>query len=984
MITRQPQIQLLTNSLKNSFYNYLKESLDQCQSFSFSVAFISDSGLQLIIDELKRLEKKGIKGRLLTTNYEYGTTPKALEMLAELSNVEVKVFDALNSSRKFHTKGYIFEMNDHFEIVVGSSNLTQYALKSNHEWNLKYASKTDSDLNSNLLLEFDNLFNDEKSLPLTKDFILKYKKDYYNRKLTDRGEKTLLKFFAEYLKKYPDNEFINEMIDNNVIDKTTLLDDISTLSKEEIKPNEMQEIALEGLNSIRQSGGDKALVIAATGTGKTYLSAFDALQIMPKRLLFVVHRSKILMDALRTFKTILPDISMGQYTGQTKELNNDFIFASIQTISKKDNLMKFNRDHFDYIIIDEAHRTAADSYQRVINHFKPKFLLGMTATPDRTDSKSIYELYDNQIGVEIRLREALAKELVVPFHYFGIRDATTDLSKININTEIDKLAEKLNIKARVDLVIENIEKYKHSGEKTKALGYCVNVKHAQYMADQFNKRGYPSVALTGESSEQLREMYIQRLEDDYDDLSYIFTVEIFNEGIDIPSVNLVLMLRPTSSAIIFTQQLGRGLRKYKDKEYLTVLDFIGNHNKNFLLPIALAGDKAYDKDDLIVSTANDFFDIPGDTFIRIDPISKEEILEQLESVNFNEMRYLKESYIDKKKDVGRIPRLTDFGFDEFDPVRFIKKKQSYVHFVADLEKEHDTLNHLIGNDHFSKAIKYLNKMLPIKRVYEFAIIIELIKHHSINLKTLYDGMKKYIDNPNIESFNHAIDNLNFKFSDKRDIKQYIKLIELSKNEIKLSKKFGELLKDTYATDIIKDTLSYGLARYHHEFDRTVAPYPYVKLYHEYSKTDMYTLGLFDKNVQGLLMQGVVRIGMDYFLTVNLIKENVHESIDFDDYFIDQNRFHWQSQNNTTPRNETGKNLINHQELGFNLHLFVRKTATDAKGGKGYSNDFIYLGKVFVEKYEGEAPISFELRFEHTVPADVYEKLTYNYSKGKAE
>src|SRR5690554_6618753 len=792
MITRQPQIQLLTNSLRNSFYNYLKESLDQCQSFSLSVAFISDSGLQLIIDELKRLEKKGIKGRLLTTNYEYKTTPKALEMLAELSNIEVKVFDALNSSRKFHTKGYIFEMNDHFEIVVGSSNLTQYALKSNHEWNLKYASKTDSDLNNNLLLEFDNLFNDEKSLPLTKDFILKYKKDYYNRKLTDRGEKTLLKFFAEYLKKYPDNEFINEMIDNNVIDKTTLLDDISTLSKEEIKPNEMQEMALEGLNSIRQSGGDKALVIAATGTGKTYLSAFDALQIMPKRLLFVVHRSKILMDALRTFKTILPDISMGQYTGQTKELDNDFIFASMQTVSKKDNLMKFNRDHFDYIIIDEAHRTAADSYQRVINHFKPKFLLGMTAIPERTDSKSIYELYDNQIGVEIRLREALAKELVVPFHYFGIRDATTDLSKINIHTEIDKLAEKLNIKARVDLVIENIEKYKHSGEKTKALGYCVNVKHAQYMADQFNKRGYPSVALTGESSEQLREMYIHRLEDDNDVLSYIFTVEIFNEGIDIPSVNLVLMLRPTSSAIIFTQQLGRGLRKYKDKEYLTVLDFIGNHNKNFLLPIALAGDKAYDKDDLIVSTANDFFDIPGDTFIRIDPISKERILKQLEVINFNEMGYLKESYQDKKKNLGRIPRLTDFAFDEFDPVRFIKKKRSYIGFVASLEKDNNTINQMLHNSNFSKIIAYLDNQLPIKRVYEYAILKELMINKSLTLDELFSHMKKYVNRPNNDSYRHAVQNLYFKFSSKTDKNKYLKLISLDDSTIGLSESFANV------------------------------------------------------------------------------------------------------------------------------------------------------------------------------------------------
>ena len=630
-------VELLTNNSRSSFYNYLKNALIKCQGFSFSVAFISDSGLQLIIDELKQLEKKGVRGRILTTNYEFGTAPRALEMIQELSNVEGKMYDALTSFRKFHTKAYIFDMKDHYEIVVGSSNMTQYALKNNHEWNLKYVAKSSDDTNIDILSNYEILFNDDKSLPLTKKLISEYKATYYNNKLVNRSQKVLLNFFKELLTNYPDHDFIQEMKDNVIFEGSDFFSAVSQVDKDDIKPNEMQEMALEGLNSIRSSGGNRALIIAATGTGKTYLSAFDALQVKPSRLLFVVHRSSILRDALRTFKTIMPDVSMGEYTGYAKENDSDYVFASIQTISRKDNLKSFKPEHFDYIIIDEAHRTAADSYQAVLNYFKPKFLLGMTATPERTDARSIYEIYDNQIAIEIRLREALARELVVPFHYFGINDVTTDLKDINLNSEIDKLAERLNIKARVDLIIENIEKYKHTGEKTKALGYCVNVKHAEYMAKSFNESGYSAIALTGESSEKMREDAIRRLENEYDPLSYIFTVEIFNEGIDIPSVNLILMLRPTDSAIIFTQQLGRGLRIFKEKEYLTVLDFIGNHNKNFLLPIALVGDKAYDKDDLIVSTANDFFDIPGDTFIRIDPISKDRILKQLEAINFNEM-----------------------------------------------------------------------------------------------------------------------------------------------------------------------------------------------------------------------------------------------------------------------------------------------------------------------------------------------------------
>lgn len=978
-INQQP-VELLTNNLKSSFYHYLKDALNRCQSFSFSVAFISDSGLQLIIDDLIDAGNRGVRGKLLTTNYEFGTTPRALEMIGDQKYIDAKLYDALTSIRKFHTKAYIFDMGNHFEIVVGSSNMTQYALKNNHEWNLKYVAKNDDKTKDNIIDNFNELFNDPKSLQLTPKIIKEYKTLYESKRMVDEGKKAMLDFFFEFIKRNPDHEIVDAVQGFNIDENNELKDFIEQIEVNEIKPNEMQEMALEGLNNIRNSGGNKALIIAATGTGKTYLSAFDVLQLRPKKVLFVVHRGKILRDALRTFKTIMPEVSMGEFVGSKKDLESDYLFASVQTISKIDNLNLFDPSYFDYIIIDEAHRSAADSYQRITSYFTPKFLLGMTATPERTDSRNIYELYDNQIAVEIRLRQALEKELVVPFHYFGIEDATTDIQNINLNTEIDKLAEKLNIKARVELIIENIKKYKHSGNKTKALGYCVNIDHAEYMANAFNERGLVSIALTGESDEQYREKVVRQLEDPNDPLSYIFTVEIFNEGIDIPSVNLILMLRPTNSSIIFTQQLGRGLRKYKDKEYLTVLDFIANHKKNFLLPIALVGDKAYDKDDLIVSTANDFFDIPGDTFISLNKVSKERILAQLEATDFNEITYLKEAYQDKKKNLGRVPRLTDFAFDEFDPIRFIKKKKSYISFVASQEK--GILKESSEHNAFFKLIGYLDSMLPIKRPYEYAILRELTHYKALEMNELFSKMKKYIDNPNLDSFNHSVKNLLLEFGSVTDKKNNIKVIEKSNSQIRLSDDFSNVFDNNTYTDIINNTISYGLARYHHEFDRKVAPYPFVDLYHEYSKTEIYTLSLFDKNVSGLLMSGLIRIEKEYFLTVNLVKGDVHDSINYDDYFIDQSTFHWQSPGSTRTTNETGKNLVNHKELGFNLHLFVRKSATEATKGKGYSRDFTYLGKVFVEEYVGEAPISFKLKFEHRVPNDIYQRLTYDYTKEK--
>ena len=581
---------LIINSEKGNLLNELKACLNECESFYFSVAFINFSGLQLLLDSFKGLEEKGVKGKIVTSTYLNFTEPKALERINKFNNIDLKIFVA-TKELGFHTKAYVFEMKDEYKIIIGSSNITQRALKSNIEWNVKVISKKDNSFAKDVLEEYINLWE-----------------------TTTEVDKTFLDSYSDFIK-----ELRN-------IEKSKSID---FKDYEIIKPNSMQKRAIENLNRLRFSGEDKALVISATGTGKTYMSAFDVVNYEPKKMLFLVHREEILRSAEKTFKKLVKnkDKSMGLLTGTRKDIEVDYLFSTIQSMNIC--MEQFKKDEFEYIVIDEAHHAASPSYQKVIEYFKPKFLLGMTATPERSDSDNIFDIFNNNVALEVRLREALELNIVIPFHYFGITDIeSVNLSDVAIN-DIAEISKRLKVNERVDFIIEKMEFYGYDGEKRKCVGFCANIDHAKYMCEEFNKRRIKSTYLTGENSADEREASIKKLESDEDDLEVIFTVDIFNEGIDIPAINLILMLRPTDSPIVFIQQLGRGLRKHLDKSFLTVLDFIGNHKKAFLIAIALNGARYYDKDSLKVAVATEFASIPGCTNIQMDRISQERILEQL-------------------------------------------------------------------------------------------------------------------------------------------------------------------------------------------------------------------------------------------------------------------------------------------------------------------------------------------------------------------
>jgi len=923
--------ELITNHQENNFYQELVNSFEGCKSFYFSVAFINYSGLQLLLEKLEEVKEKNIKGKIITTTYLNFTEPKCLEKLQEFDNIKTKIFIA-DSYKGFHTKGYIFEYEDYYKIIVGSSNITQSALKTNHEWNVKVYSKKDGLFIKDVIEEFNTLW--DLTSEITVNFLDEYKKFLLELNDFVAKEKTIFEYHTE------------------------------------IKPNKMQIEAMENLERLRIKGANKALVISATGTGKTYMSAFDVFQFNPKRVLFIVHREKILDDAIKTYKRINHHINAGKFTGNIKEMNKDYLFASINTIHKDEYLRSIPVDYFDYIIIDEAHRAASMMYMKVIDYFQPKFLLGMTATPERLDNESIFDIFDNNVAVEIRLRDALKHDLVVPFHYFGITDITADLSDINID-EIDKVAERLNIKERVDFIEEKMKFYEHDGNKRKCLGFCVNTEHAHFMANEFNKKGYQSIALIGvEAIEEEREDAINRLEDNKDPLEFIFTVNIFNEGIDIPSVNLVLMLRPTQSPIIFTQQLGRGLRKHQEKEFLTVLDFIGNHKKTFLIPIALNGSRFYDQDSLKVLVDTEFNEIPGCTHIQLDRIAKEQILHQLDNVNFQSMKYMREEYAEFKRLYGNtIPKLMDYLHKDLapDPIKFIDTPltKSYIKFLSKVEED-EFIKNIVQNSDLG-FLEFVSSFLPLRRIHEYVIMKSLFYNNKVTIEGIKLELSWYLDNVNEDTIKHAFTLLtNELYSDKEQLK-LIPYLKIENESLMFTNEVLANLTEDYKHYLL-DTINYGIDRYKLEFNTKDYGVPSFKLYERYQQADTLILSNVFGRSPSSVREGVVNINNDYFIFINLHKDEktVKESQLYADEFLTQEILQWESQSTTSINSPTGQNLINIGNNQFKMHIFVRK----------YSKDkFYYLGTAKPIEHTGERPIRFKLKLDEQVPKNLYNDFT---------
>ncbi|MBP5328899.1 MAG: DUF3427 domain-containing protein [Spirochaetaceae bacterium] len=941
--------QLITNEINKNFLLTLKENLSTCTQYKICVSFVRISGVQLLMDLLAELDTKGVKGQILASTYMNVTQPQALEMLNSFNNIELKVFTSTHD-QGFHAKGYLFlnpeENNkEKWTIIIGSSNISGAAFKKNVEWNVInneeiLDNQEPGIFAKSVLEEFNELWESPYSKDFSDEFLIQYR---------------------DYLSKIKKLQKENK--------------DVFNFEEKVIKPNEMQSEAIAKLNTLRKMKQNKALAIAATGTGKTYMSVFDAMQVNPKKAMFVVHRGDILVKAQESFDNVLgktiPNYSSEIYKGSKQNKKCKYLFVTEDTLAL--HLDDFTPDEFEYIIIDEAHHAADNSYTKILNYFKPNFLLGLTATPERTDGKDIFRIFDFNRAVNIRLRDSLEKNLVCPFHYFGIKDVEgIDYEKLEHKPEdgeayLDEVAKMLMKSKRADYIFEKIKFYGHDGDKTKCLGFCATVDHAKFMAEEFNKKlGEGSaIALSGENSVPERQKYLQQLEDDDTTLQYIFSRDIFNEGIDVQDVNLVLMLRPTQSSIVFTQQLGRGLRKIKGKEFLTVLDFIGNYQKSFLMTSVFSKEPNPDKKTRLREVATDFVDIPGDTFVHFDKIVKEQILNQIDKEKFMSDTNQKKAYFVFRKDNGnRMPYLTDYikhGSD-LDPCLFSKIKKgsllyhSYFEFVQSAENDINSsesviINQIAQNKTFISFIRFLDTILPAKRIEEWCIIEGLIKKDKLSISELKIMMRKYVDYENEKQLIHACRLLSGEFWDSNEEHDYGEIrYTFDGTIIKINNLVSDLLVDTEMKKWITDIIEYAFLRYDDEFGRTDYGFPFLKPYAKYSmQRSIAPLCLYEKKHSSFRGSGINYFAeTDYFIFVDLYKEDIKKPTqNYNDYFITPSIFHWEGpddeRHSWTQNHKIMNKLIHHFNYGIHLHLFIRKF----KEVEGIPQDYIYLGDCVV-------------------------------------
>lgn len=920
----QPELLINRKIPRKKVLSTIIKELETCESFFISVAFVTTSGVAALINTLKILNEKGVKGKILVSQYLNFTQPEALKRLSQFKNIELKIVTKENS----HSKGYIFKHSNYYNLVIGSSNLTSSALSTNKEWNMKVSARNSSSIVDKVIKEFQDDFKIGEIV--NEIYIKKYEEIYKKQFLVYKESK-------------------------------------EELSKElniEITPNSMQIEALENLKNLRKEK-NKALIISATGTGKTYLAAFDAKAFNPKKLLFVVHRLNIAKKAMKTFQTIFGSSkTMGLYSGQQKDLDKDFVFSTVQTISKSSHLEQFDNDFFEYIIIDESHRSGADSYIRLIKYFNPSFLLGMTATPDRTDNKDIYSLFDHNIAYEIRLNKAMEENMLIPFHYYGV----TDLSVNDELLESDSSFRLLTADERVNKIISKIEFYGSDNGITRGLIFCSKKNEAKELSEKFNQRGYKTVALIGDSTEDERADAIKLLESD--DLSikldYIFTIDIFNEGIDIPKINQIIMIRPTQSAIIFIQQLGRGLRKIDNKYYLTVIDFIGNYKNNYLIPIALYGDTSFNKDKIRKLISEGSSMIPGESTINFDEITKERIYTSIDSANMQLLTDLKIDYNNLKSRIGRIPMMMDFVKNETrEPFSFIEYSKSYYNFINKVDKTFDKSLDKKRSELLELFSKEINNA---KRIEESFILRELLNNHELSISSLNELIfEKYQYKPSAETIKSCISNINFSF-----IRKDEKIIFIENGFLKFHDEFIKLITNITFREFLLDSVNYSIYTFNKNFNKDYYR-DGLLLFNKYSRKDVCRLLNWKNDVSSTVYGYRTRNEITPCFVTYHKSDDIEDTIKYNDYFVSPSVFAWESRSNRKLSSQEIKNVINSKRI----LLFVKKE--DAEG-----TDFYFMGDASIIKDSiqqaempdsGQPVVHFKFQLEQSVKDDLYNYIT---------
>lgn len=925
---------LVANQEQNTMLASILSELRNCHTFKFSVAFISASGLALLKQALYDFPGKGT---LVTSRYLDFNEPNVFRELLQIDNLDVQIYD--HPKAGFHAKGYIFEHSPFVTAIVGSSNLTAHALVANQEWNLRFSSSS----NGNIAFQIESEINRQLKhcVPLTEEWISEY----------ESTRKTLVREAILESQNAPAEQ------------------------NEKIQPNSMQLEALAALDELVELGERRAVIVSATGTGKTILAALAAKQFCPNKVLFVVHREQIAKKALDEFQKVfsLPHSEFGRFTQGLRQLDCKFVFATSQTLAKPETLQAIDPELFDYIIIDESHHSGAESFKRIINHFKPEFLLGLTATPERTGNFNIFELFDYNLAYEIRLQKALEADLLVPFHYFGVADFTHDGAT---SDETSELAFLIN-KERVDYVVKMLHKYGYS-DNVKGLMFCSRKEEARELSTLFNMekvhgKKLRTDFLIGQHSAAEREAMINRLE--RSELDYILTVDIFNEGVDIPCINQIVMLRPTQSSIIFTQQLGRGLRKFKGKEHLRVIDFIGNYANNFLIPIALYDRHSRNKEDTRTRIL-ERKTIAGLSSVSFEKVARERVLASLAKAKLDGIQQLKKDILRFQDEHNRLPKLIDFAtLDLVDPVIMGSKYKNYWSLLV-RAKFLDTAPTAVEN----RYLTFLSgELLNGKRPHELLVIRHLLRQgptSTSNLASVLHESNAKNDDSTLESTLRML-TFDFLVSPQKSDNKYgdHPIIVPDNAKWKINPEFSELyfhssnrLFREFVDDIIETGLYLSRERY-----LQASPFEIGK---RYSRKDACRLLNWKSNVEGVLNgyrcdQGTKSCPI--FVTYHK-REEIDSHINYDEEFLDPKTFRWSTRSKTTLQTKDVAQIVSGQ---VELHFFIKKD--DAEG-----LDFYYLGTAEAHNaVEGtmlgkdNQPVSvvrMDLRLNQEVAPDLYDYL----------